>query len=178
MEKQLNYINNINVFTDGSCMRKKNDKGEIILKCGYGIYYHNNELQNISRPFINDPPTNNRAELQAIYVCLLQIKEKYTFELVNKITIYSDSQYCIKSLTEYIKKWEQNDWKTANKKSVENQDIIKPINTILKKYNNKIVFIHVKAHTGKQDFMSLANNIVDNLAKQGAEKSIPYIVNE
>lgn len=177
MEIQHNYITNIEVYTDGSCMRTKNNEGKTVLKCGYGIYYPNNELPNMSKPFDSFNPTNNRAELLAIYTCLIQIKGKYDNDSFNKITIYTDSQYCIKSLTEYIKVWEKNEWKTSNKKSVENQDIIKPINNLLNFFRDKIVFVHVKAHTGNKDIYSARNNIVDNLAKDGANKSIPYIIN-
>jgi ribonuclease HI len=165
-------IDEIIVYTDGSLIRKK-DNGNYILQSGYGIYFPNNEIENISRPFKDGIPTNNRAELKAIYVGLIKIIKKFKFK---KIILYSDSEYCIKSLTEYANKWELNDWKTAKNQPVENQDIIKPLYNIVKKIRDKLVFIHVMAHTKNQDDISLNNKTVDELAKKGAEKSEPYIV--
>lgn len=166
-------IDQIKVYTDGSCIRKKNELDETILLCGYGIYYPNKELPNVSRPFKNGEPTNNRAELQAIYVALIQIKKNFKY---NKVYVYSDSKYCISSLTEYALKWEKNGWKGTNKKPIENQDIMKPLYDIVKKQVDKIVFVHVKAHTNQQDENSINNAFVDNLAKKGSERSVPYKV--
>jgi ribonuclease HI len=39
------------------------------------------------------------------------------------ITVYTDSQYVSKGITEWIHGWRENNWKTAAKKSVENQDL-------------------------------------------------------
>jgi len=52
----------IKVFTDWSYTKNKTS-----VKCGYGIYFPNNELANISKKFNKPPITNNRAELYAIY---------------------------------------------------------------------------------------------------------------
>lgn len=148
---------NIIVFTDGACTKN----GKTNAKAGIGIYFPNNELPNISEKMNDTLLTNQRAELTAIYRALKIITEKLDFD---KITIYTDSMYSIKSLTVWIKTWEKNDWKTSNKKPVQNLDIIKPIHLILTKYNNKINFIHVRSHTNKNDFNSLGNAKADELA--------------
>lgn len=160
-------IDEIMVYTDGSLSRKKEKDGNITVYCGYGILYPNGELPNVSRIFKNGEPTNNRAELQAIYVALIQIGKKYIY---NKIKIYSDSKYCIQSLTEYITKWVKNGWMTSQNKPVENQDIIKPIYNIMRKQKDKIEFVHVKAHTKNTDDMTKYNAQVDKLAKLGSKK--------
>lgn len=65
----------IDIFTDGSLIRKK---GKIY--CGYGIYFPNGENNNISKKFDKGLITNNRAELYAIYkslkICKKILKEK------------------------------------------------------------------------------------------------------
>ena len=151
------------VYTDGSCMGNKRNP-----KCGYGVYFPNGEIKNMSKPFTKAPLTNQRSELYAIYKALKKICKKLDF---NKIEIYSDSEYSIKSCTEWIVSWKKNGWKTANKKEVLNQDIIKKIDKKLQKYKGKITFTHVKAHTGKQDKHSLGNEQADKLATDGAKKS-------
>lgn len=160
-------VDTVNVFTDGSFIKKKTQEGNYNVYCGYGVYFPNKELSNISRQFKRGKKSNQRAELFAIYVALIVIKKNLVY---NKVYIYTDSEYSIKALTEWIKVWEKNGWKTSNRKQVENLDIILPINDILNKQREKVIFIHVKSHTGIQDEISISNSIADNLAKKGAFK--------
>ena len=152
----------IEVFTDGSYMKKKT--GTI---AGYGIYFPHGELPNVSRKFTHEPLTNQRAELYAIYVALILIKKVLDFD---KVIIYSDSEYSIKCLTVWINDWIKKSWRTSTNKPVMNQDILKPLNSILQKFKNKIEFIHVMSHTKKTDYMSIGNGIADKLATDGALK--------
>ena len=101
-------IKDLIIFTDGACT--KNGKADA--KAGMGIYFPNNELKNISEKFTQSPITNQRAELYAIYIALSKAVQE--INKYNKIVFYSDSMYSIKSLTEWIKNWEKNGWKTAN----------------------------------------------------------------
>jgi ribonuclease HI len=155
-------VDTIVVFTDGSYKKTKNG-----ILCGYGIYFPNEEIKNISKKFTKKPLTNQRAELYAIYKAIKKIIENIGFK---KIEIYTDSEYSIKSLTEWIINWKKNNWKTSNNKEVLNQDIIKKIDKKIQKYKNKIFFFHVKAHTNKKDYQSICNDMADQLAKQGAQK--------
>lgn len=152
----------VEVFTDGSCMKKKNIIG------GYGIYFPNKELPNISRKFTHEPITNQRAELYAIYVALILIKKNINFD---KIIIYTDSDYSIKCITVWGKDWIKNNWKTSTNQSVKNQDIIKPLLDIYLKMKDKIEFIHVNSHTGNTDYKSLGNAEADKLATTGSMKN-------
>jgi ribonuclease HI len=152
-------------FTDGSFIKKKAISGGERIYCGYGIYFPNRELPNVSRPFKRGKRSNQRAELFAIYVALILIKKNFAY---NRVKIYTDSEYSIKSLTKWVKVWEVNGWKTSNGKPVENLDIIIPTYDILKKQNGKVEFIHVRSHSKNQDEISISNNIVDSLAKKGA----------
>jgi ribonuclease HI len=62
--------------------------------------------------------TNNRMELTA---CLRALE---SLEISGEaITIYTDSQYVSKGITEWIHGWLRNSWKTAAKKPVENKDL-------------------------------------------------------
>lgn len=150
------------VFTDGSYFIDNNK----IKKSGYGIYFPNGELENISKPFTHKPLTNQRAELYAIYKAIY-----YTTKLKpDKIKIYTDSEYSIKSLTIWIKKWKNSGWKTSNGTLVKNTDIIKKIDNLINKFNGIIEFQHVYSHTLKKDNLTIWNNEADKLAKMGANK--------
>ena len=157
-------MKHIEVFTDGS---SSNNGSESSLG-GIGIHFPNGELNDISDPFVLKPVTNQRAELYAIYTALDKITNELKF---NVITVYTDSEYSIKSLTKWIHNWKKNDWKNAHKKAIKNRDIIEPTHAILEKYPNQINFIHVKAHTGKKDIKSIGNAEADKLATEGANKT-------
>ena len=155
---------NINVFTDGSSL----DNAAIVSFGGIGIHFPNGEFDDISEPFLLKPITNQRAELYAIYTALDKIVRQPEF---TRITVYTDSEYSIKSLTVWINKWKQNDWKGSNNKPVKNRDIIEPIHELMEKNPNKIFFTHVRSHTGKKDFESIGNDKADKLAVYGANRA-------
>ena len=83
---------------------------------------------------------------------------------IKKLIIYSDSEYSVKTYNEWLSKW------LKSGKEYLNSDIINETMDHMKNAQFKIVFIHVRAHTGKNDPHSLANAIVDELAKKGAMK--------
>jgi ribonuclease HI len=132
------------LFTDGSCV-----KG-IKASYGYLILYKESssttylELELYEELLENK--TNNRAELLGMLKGLQNVLE---FNIINSIKIYSDSIYTIKSITEWIKTWKKNGWKTANKKPVKNDDLIKVIDTyynqLLSKCNN-VIIEHIYSH--------------------------------
>lgn len=151
----------INVFTDGSFMKRK------IPICGYGIYFPEGELPNISRKFTHEPLTNQRAELFAMYVALLIINKVHKWE---QVILYSDSEYSIKCVTIWKTLWEKNMWKTSSGSQVKNQDILQPLYSVLDKFKGKVTFVHVNSHTNKTDYKSLGNAMADKLATDGAQK--------
>lgn len=161
----MNLPTEITAYTDGSLMRK----GKNIF-CGYGIYFLDNVYKSISRKFTHEPITNNRAELYAILKTIIitniiDNKRRLTNSpRINKLTIYSDSEYSVKTYNEWLPKW------LKNKKEYMNPDIINETMDHMKNASFKVVLIHVRAHTGKSDPHSLANEIVDDLAKKGAMK--------
>ena len=147
------------VFTDGSFIRSKNNQADL---CGYGIHFPNGEFADISKKFTKNPLTNQRAELYAIYKAIKIITN--TNKDIN-IKIYTDSEYSIKSLTLWIINWKKNNWIATTGKPVMNKDIIEKIDKLIEEHNGEIKFQHVRSHTGKKDFESIHNDIVDKLAK-------------
>ena len=155
----------IEIYTDGSFIKNKNG-----IKCGYGIYFPNGEYKSIGRKFTHTPITNNRAELYAIFKTIILcniINEKRIIRneiKIKEIIIYTDSEYSMKSLTIWYKKWIKNGKKYLNK------DIIDLIIDAMADASFKIKIKHVRAHTGKKDPQSIANDVADELAKKGANK--------
>jgi len=150
-------IDNVIVFTDGSCTNNgyKNAEG------GYGIHFPNGELNDISKKFTKAPVTNQRTELYAIYIALKRIFNRLKFK---KVTVYTDSDYSINCLTKWMYSWEKNGWVNSTKQPVKNVDIIKKIKHIISDKKDIIKFIHVRSHTGKNTFEAIHNDIADKLA--------------
>lgn len=146
------------VYTDGAT--RYNGKPYAI--GGFGAHFPNGELPDISEIFNIPPVTNQRTELYAIHYVLREIRRK--LGIANKkIIIKTDSEYSINCVTKWIKGWEKNGWKTQNGQAVKNSEVIIAINNYIKKYD--VEFVHVKAHTGEDDFDSVCNDKADKLAK-------------
>jgi len=147
------------VYTDGSCILngKPNARGS------WAIYFPGGEFPNQAEKYTNHP-TNQRCELTAIWKAL-EIINSY-IEEGGKAELYTDSEYSLKCLTEYCRKWSQNGWIKADKKPIENRDIIEPLYHLYMKLWKNVKIKHIRAHTGNLDKHSIANDMVDQLARQ------------
>ena len=134
----------LKIYTDGACSGNPGKGGWAAIILG-----NNSNLSSISGSENNT--TNNRMELMAAIMALKKIKKK------SEITIFTDSKYVKDGITDWIKKWKQNNWKSSNRKPVKNKDLwIKLDNVCLK---HKVTWKWVKAHAGNK-----YNNLVDELA--------------
>ena len=163
----------IKCFTDGGCF----NNGKKGARAGYGVFFGDNDIRNISEK-VTSKQTNNVGELMAILRALEILyedkKNKYHIEL------YTDSKYCLQIFERHNNKFNKlcqpwiNKWRINNFKGIKNVDIIKKIDTLLKKFNN-IIFIHVRSHQSMpQDINSneykiwYGNEQADKLANKGA----------
>jgi ribonuclease HI len=142
------------VFTDGACR----NNGKTNACAGIGIYFGPNDGRNVSRR-ITGKQTNNVAELTAIIEVYTIIKQDILCG--KEITIFSDSEYAIRCCTSYGKKCAKN-W---DKQDIPNKDLVRHAYELYCELPN-VSFIHVDAHTGKQDEYSLGNAEADKLATQ------------
>ena len=137
----------IKIYTDGSCLENPGNGGWA------AIIFMNNEKIIISGCKKNT--TNNQMELMAAIEALKKIPKD------QEVQMYTDSKYVKMGITEWIKKWSQNNWKTSSKQRVKNIELWKELNNISKKH--KIEWHWVKAHAGNPN-----NEEVDELAKKAA----------
>jgi ribonuclease HI len=151
----------IEIYTDGSYIKNKKQ-----IKCGYGVHFPNKEYKEIARQFKYEPITNNRAELYAILKAIIlsnkvnEERKESKLKKIKKITIYSDSEYSVKSLTIWYKNW------IKSGKEYLNKDIIDLILEVINKVDFKVNIKHVRAHSGIE-----GNEKADALAKKGANKT-------
>ncbi len=145
-----NTTESIYVFTDGNC-KSNGRKGA---KAGYAVFFTEDEDStlfnlNYSGHVITDP-TNQKAELAALSKLFQIINDNPTLFAGKTIVVCTDSMYSIKCITEWSKKWVENNWKTAKGESVKNANLIKNILDAKLKAessNVKIDFKHVFSHT-------------------------------
>ena len=96
------------------------------------------------------------AAIKALEYCNEQEKKQLSLK---QIKIYTDSIYLKDGITIWIKNWEKNNWKTADKKNVKNVDLWKKLKELIQ--SNQVEWNWVKGHS--EDIM---NNLADKLAKK------------
>ena len=140
----------IKIYTDGSCLGNP----------GFGgwaaIIFLNDKKIKIKGKKKNT--TNNQMELMA------PIKALKKIPVGEKVQIYTDSRYVKMGITEWIKTWKKNNWKTSSKKKVKNKDLWKELDHLSEKY--QIKWLWIKGHSG-----DITNEEVDQLAREAANSN-------
>ena len=131
------------IYTDGACSGNPG-------KGGWAAIILDGKSQS-SISGSENKTTNNRMELMAPIMALKKIKNK------SEIIIYTDSRYVKDGITDWIKKWKLNNWKSSNKKPVKNKDLWVKLDNFCQKHD--VSWKWVKAHSGNK-----LNNLVDELA--------------
>jgi ribonuclease HI len=141
----------VTLTTDGACIGNPGPGGWAAL-----LHYKKKEKLLSG----NDPETtNNRMELMAVIMGLEALKRRC------RVNIVTDSQYVMKAFKEgWLKKWETNGWRTADKKPVKNQDLWETLANLIDQH--EIHWTWVKGHNGHPD-----NEKVDAEARRQAEKA-------
>ncbi|MBE2893651.1 ribonuclease HI [Spirabiliibacterium falconis] len=138
----------IEIYTDGSCLGNPGAGGVGVL-----LRYKQHE-KTISQGYFRS--TNNRMELLAVILALESLKRPC------QVALFSDSQYMKNGINQWIHNWKRNNWRTASKQPVKNQDLWQRLDHAIARH--RIEWHWVKGHAGH-----LENERVDALARQGAE---------
>ena len=100
----------LKIWTDGSCLGNPGPGGWAFLAT---------DGTNVAeRAGGEDNTTNNRMELMAVLRALSAAARRHT-----AVEIHTDSQYVKNGMTTWVKNWKRNNWRTADKKPVKNQDL-------------------------------------------------------
>jgi len=105
--------------------------------------------------------TNNRMELTAVIEGLAALKRPC------KVTLYVDSQYVLKGMTEWLAGWKAKGWKTAAKQPVKNAELWQRLDALVATGGHQIEWRWVKGHAGDP-----GNERADALANMGVEKAL------
>ena len=140
----------VEIFTDGACSGNPGPGGwGAILRFG-------DTEKELSGG--EDDTTNNRMELMAAIVSL------ETLTRPCHVDLYTDSSYVKDGITQWIKRWRQNGWRTAAKKPVKNAELWQQLDAALERH--EVEWHWVKGHAGHPE-----NERADELARQGMQ---PY----
>lgn len=113
-----------------------------------------------------DHTTNNRMELMAAIEALKYLNLPSLSN--DQVSVYTDSEYLMKGMTEWIKKWQVKGWKTAGRKSVLNQDLWQVLLSLVEGKN--IEWKYVAGHSGER-----YNERSDEIATSFADGLIPSL---
>ena len=138
------------IYTDGACSGNPGPGGWAV------IILVNDEIKEMFYGSEKNT-TNNQMELMAPIKAIQKFKKK------SEISIFTDSIYVRDGITDWIKQWEKNGWKTASKKPVKNKELWKKLKNLSSKHSIK--WIWVKGHAQNK-----YNNLVDELAQRAIKK--------
>ena len=142
-------ISLITIFCDGACSGNPGAGGwACIVQCdGKRLEYSGGASHT----------TNNQMELQALIEGLRNSPGE------GKLRIVTDSEYLAKGVTQWMKGWIRNNWKTAARQPVKNQAHWEKINALLA--GRAYQFEWVKGHSGHEE-----NERCDELAREEITK--------
>lgn len=138
----------VTIYTDGACQGNPGPGGwAALLRFGT----HEKKLSGGAKD-----TTNNRMELQAALEALRALKETC------QVTLFTDSEYLKKGITEWMPNWKQRNWKRKGGK-LANVDLWMKLDEEISRH--EIHWRWVRGHAG-----DIYNERVDRLAKQAIPK--------
>ncbi len=134
------------IYTDGACSGNPGPGG-------WGaLIMQNDERRELSG---GEPETtNNRMELIGAISALEAAPTGST------IALHTDSKYVMQGITDWIKNWKRNNWRTAAKKPVKNAELWQKLDEMNAQHD--VSWHWVKGHAGHPE-----NERADELARQG-----------
>lgn len=141
-------MSDLEVYTDGACRGNPGPGGwgVLILEGGRERALKGAEVDT----------TNNRMELMAAIVALRELSTG------SRATLYTDSEYVMKGIQEWLPNWKARGWKTAAKKPVKNQDLWQALDEVNARH--RVDWRWVRGHAGNP-----GNERVDRLANEAID---------
>ena len=138
----------LKIWTDGSCLGNPGPGG--------WAFVATDGVHSAERSGAEVNTTNNRMELMAVLRAITAAARH------SEIEIHTDSQYVKNGMQTWIKNWRKNNWRTADKKPVKNQDLWQKFDDATSTI--KIHWVWVRGHNGEE-----LNERRDELARTAAE---------
>jgi ribonuclease HI len=143
-----------NLYTDGACSGNPGPGG-----WGTVAYFDDGSCHELGGR--DGATTNNRMEMQAAISALQFFASTQQTE---QCVLYTDSEYLIKGITQWVKGWKKKGWKTAAGKPVLNQDLWETLDRLNGQVQSQtkvaVSWQHVKGHSG-----NVGNERCDTIAR-------------
>jgi ribonuclease HI len=123
------------VFTDGSCEGNPGPGG-------WGVVWVEDNRIVEERRGVDSATTNNRMELQALIAAYELLSEAH------EITVYSDSQLCVKTVNEWAAGWERRGWRRKSG-PIANLELVKRLYATARAHP-QVELRWIKAHDGSR----------------------------
>jgi ribonuclease HI len=142
-------MSNVVIYTDGACRGNPGPGGwgALLLTGDTTKEIYGGESET----------TSNRMELTAAIRAIAALNRRCN------VTIYTDSEYVRRGITEWIEQWKQRGWKTSSRKPVKNEDLWRELDGAVA--SQDIEWRWVKGHSGDP-----GNERADELANRGIDE--------
>jgi ribonuclease HI len=142
----------VEIFSDGACRGNPGPGG-----WGAVLRYSDSEKE----LYGGEPETtNNRMELTAVIRALESLNRQC------QVRIVTDSQYVKNGMTQWIRNWQKNGWRTANRKPVKNAELWQRLAELVGRHD--VEWEWVRGHSGHP-----GNERADALANRGIDELTP-----
>jgi ribonuclease HI len=136
----------LNIYTDGGCSGNPGPGGWAYLITGDSPDRKGPGSAILAEKWGAEAnTTNNRMELSAV-IAALQSLLLPGRQVPEGITVYTDSQYVQRGITQWIHNWKRNNWRTIGKEPVKNRDLWQCLDELSEKI--PITWAWVKGHAG------------------------------
>lgn len=156
-------VAHVQIYTDGACSGNPGPGG-------YGAIVILDQAQVIELGDFVAHTTNNRMEMTAVIAALTYLENDKI--VPHKISIFTDSVYVIRGITQWLFGWKKNQWKNSEGAAVTNQDLWEELDFLVKKHSKKIQWQYVRGHNGDP-----GNERCDKIAVAFSKKDSIYLYN-
>jgi len=140
------------IYTDGSCLQNPGPGGYAL------IIVKDDEVLEIKQSY-SPHTTNNQMELLAIRDAIIYCINKN----ISECKIYSDSQYSVFGINQWMHKWIKNRWKGSKHTVIANVEIWQEVYSLWENAKQKLnISVHyIKGHADNK-----FNNLADKKARE------------
>ena len=145
----MNASSLVEIFTDGACRGNPGPGGwAALLRCG--------DRERLVKGAAASS-TNNRMELQAAIEGLAALRNP-----PRRVRLTTDSQYVRMGVTQWIRRWKTNGWRTAGRNPVKNRALWERLDALATMHH--VEWLWVKGHSGVEE-----NERVDQAANDAID---------